>query len=678
VRKLSLLGKFNLALAVAITPLVIISAIVSLAAKASVENNENELIKAYQLRGLASDSMGLIVTQEAVTKSLLLNPENMDEASRKIEAFDKTVAILEQMKSLSDSPEMLEIIHQLNEMDDKEISALDTSILETLGGGDAEGAKEIYFKQYVPVRARYEQLAQRLGEIAEVRANSAAVLMASNNRRSFFVTSISLLVGIILVGAIILFVTRRISKRLTRAVGIVKQVANGNFTSGFQGQWEANSADEVDALLQAFNDLVDYIKGVAAAADALSQGDLSTSIVAKSDQDLLSQNFTRANDALNGLVAETNQLSEAAQRGELSKRGDSSKFHGVFAQLINGINGTLDAVVAPINEAALTLDKVAARDLTANMTGEYLGDHAKIKNAINTAITNLHTALEQVAVGASQVSSASVQISTGSRSLATDAVEQTQTLRDISSSMQDMALMTRQTATNAQEARSLSEHAGRTAAKGVESMNRLSAAIERVKQTSAQTAKVVMTIDDIADQSNLLALNAAIEAARAGVHGRGFAVVAQEIGNLAIRSAEAARNTADMITESAKSAQAGVSLSKEVIENLNEIDREVGKVMTVMAEIAAAANQQSQGADSINVAIVQMHQLTERTASKSEQSTSSAEELSQQAADMMETVARFQLGWRESELQLRARTDNRTGNLAVQLSQTLPLTELIQ
>lgn len=203
--------------------------------------------------------------------------------------------------------------------------------------------------------------------------------------------------------------------------------------------------------------------------------------------------------------------------------------------------------------------------------------------------------------------------------------------------------MTKQNAANAREAQTLSEGARQSATKGMESMRRLSEAMERIKASSDATARIVKTIDEIAFQTNLLALNAAVEAARAGDAGKGFAVVAEEVRNLAMRSAEAAKNTAALIEEAVKNANDGVAHNEEVLKNLEEINGQVNKVREVMGEIAAASEQQSQGIEQVNVAVEQMNQVVQQVAANAEESAAAAEELNSQSAEMRGLVGQFRL-----------------------------------
>jgi methyl-accepting chemotaxis protein len=289
------------------------------------------------------------------------------------------------------------------------------------------------------------------------------------------------------------------------------------------------------------------------------------------------------------------------------------------------------------------LERVAAKDLTARMEGDYEGDFAKTKAALNTAVENLEAALGEVAAASEQVASTAAQISSGAQSLAERAAQQASALEEVSSSVQEMAGAARQNASNAQEARSMAEKARATASNGVESMRHLSAAVEKIKASADSTAKIVKTIDEIAFQTNLLALNAAVEAARAGEAGKGFAVVAEEVRNLAMRSAEAAKDTATLIEESVKNANSGVALNEGVLKNLEEIAAQVDRVGEVMAEIAAASEQQNQGVEQINQAVEELNTLTQQTAASSEESASASEQLTGQAARLRELAAQFAL-----------------------------------
>jgi methyl-accepting chemotaxis protein len=206
-----------------------------------------------------------------------------------------------------------------------------------------------------------------------------------------------------------------------------------------------------------------------------------------------------------------------------------------------------------------------------------------------------------------------------------------------------MSSMTKQNADNSNQAKILATEAKAAANEGDASMNKMAAAIKEIKQSSDNTAKIIKTIDDIAFQTNLLALNAAVEAARAGEAGKGFAVVAEEVRNLAMRSAEAAKNTANMIEESVKNADGGVKITEEVAMSLGQIVDRTQKVGDLIAEIAAASNEQALGIEQVNTAVAQMNIVTQQNAANSEESASAAEELNSQAAELASMVNEFTL-----------------------------------
>ena len=325
---------------------------------------------------------------------------------------------------------------------------------------------------------------------------------------------------------------------------------------------------------------------------------------------------------------------------------------GVMAEAADQWVDTLNDLI--VNDGGKVLNAAAAKDMTKRLTGDYNGAYGLMKNNINTVVQNLDTALGQVTEAVSQVTSASGEISTGAQNLAEGANEQASSLEEVSSSLEEMSSMTKQNADNSNQAKILATEARSAANSGDSSMKKMAEAIKEIKQSSDNTAKIIKSIDDIAFQTNLLALNAAVEAARAGEAGKGFAVVAEEVRNLAMRSAEAARNTADMIEEAVKNADGGVKITEEVASALGKIVDRAQKVGDLIAEIAAASNEQAIGIEQVNTAVAQMNQVTQSNAASSEESASAAEELSSQAAELLKMVGEFSLssksgGYRQAQ-----------------------------
>lgn len=242
--------------------------------------------------------------------------------------------------------------------------------------------------------------------------------------------------------------------------------------------------------------------------------------------------------------------------------------------------------------------------------------------------------IEGLASGAEQVSAASGQVSSSSQQLAEGSSEAASSLEEISSSLEEMTSMTKQNSANAKQADDLSGETQSSAEKGSKAMVRMTEAIDKIKESSDETAKIIKTIDEIAFQTNLLALNAAVEAARAGEAGAGFAVVAEEVRNLAMRSAESAKTTSSLIEESQSNADSGVTVTKEIGEILKDIAQAAQKVKQLIGEVSAASEEQSEGINQVNTAVAQMDKVTQNSAANAEESASASEELSSQAADL--------------------------------------------
>ncbi|HPV77041.1 MAG TPA: methyl-accepting chemotaxis protein [Gemmatimonadaceae bacterium] len=353
--------------------------------------------------------------------------------------------------------------------------------------------------------------------------------------------------------------------------------------------------------------------------------------------------FTRAADTMRNLVQETRALVAGAEAGALDTRADAGAYAGGYRELVAGVNRTLDAVVAPINEASDVLGRVASRDLRVHMSGEYRGDFDRIKGAINGAVDNLRSALDEVAVSAETLARVSREFESGARGQAEGASSQASALQEVSASLHEVASTAKAGSRQAREAHDITDAARADAARGVERMQRLSDAMGRIKESADQSARIVRTLDEIAFQTNLLALNAAVEAARAGDAGRGFAVVAAEVRSLAVRAADGARSTAGLLEQLVHHADDGVAVTTEARAMLETIARRVESAGAVVSTIAAGSAQQSLGIDEINLAVEQVNQVTQQSAATAEEGAAAAVELASQSDQLRAVVGSFQL-----------------------------------
>jgi len=242
---------------------------------------------------------------------------------------------------------------------------------------------------------------------------------------------------------------------------------------------------------------------------------------------------------------------------------------------------------------------------------------------------------------AQQVSSATRQLSSSGQSLAEGASEQAASLEETASSLEEMASMARQNAESAKEADTLATESGKVAEDVGEAMTRMIESINQIKKSSDQTALIIRTIDEIAFQTNLLALNAAVEAARAGDAGRGFAVVAEEVRNLAQRSAQAARSTAELIEDSQGKSDAGVKVANEMETLLAAITESNTKVGELVRNVNRASEEQARGVEQITTAVAQMDSITQGNAANAEETSATSQQLSGQAELLNEMVERL-------------------------------------
>jgi methyl-accepting chemotaxis protein len=347
--------------------------------------------------------------------------------------------------------------------------------------------------------------------------------------------------------------------------------------------------------------------------------------------------------SIKNVVNEVNRTAECLIAGKLQDRAKVDNAEGDYKTLVDGFNRAIEGILAPINEAKACLEEMSKGDLTSQVKGDYKGDHAIIKNAMNDTLQALNDILGQVNSAVEQVASGSRQVSDSAQALSQGATEQASSLEEITSSMTEMASQTRANAENATQANQLATVAQSSAKEGDAQMQQMLGAMTQINESSGQISKIIKVIDEIAFQTNLLALNAAVEAARAGVHGKGFAVVAEEVRNLAQRSAKAAKETTELIEGSVKKVENGTSLANQTAKALNEIVTGISKATDLVGEIASASREQAQGIEQTNEALGQIDQVTQSNTANAEESAAAAEELSSQVEHLKQMLARFKL-----------------------------------
>ena len=374
----------------------------------------------------------------------------------------------------------------------------------------------------------------------------------------------------------------------------------------------------------------------------------------KEEFDKLAEATKNSNDLVTTETIAMNAIKGLALDGKTAYSGDEPAAELALRIMFDDkYHADKAKIVAPIDEFFAMLDTrttsiVATYEAKAAQYIKYvfgllvalaLSIVASVIVNRRSLIESLSSLINRLGIASGQIDGASEQLKETSGQIAQGANDQASSLEEVSASLEEMSSMTRQNADNAQQADSMAKETLGESQKGRQAMERMSDAINKIKNSSDETAKIIKTIDEIAFQTNLLALNAAVEAARAGDAGKGFAVVAEEVRNLAQRSAEAARNTADLIEGSQQNADSGVAVSGEVAEILEQIGSGIDKVTQLVGEVASASSEQAQGIDQVNTAVSQMDRVTQSNAANSEEAASTSEELSAQARELNDMVS---------------------------------------
>ncbi|AFA48627.1 methyl-accepting chemotaxis protein [Acetobacterium woodii] len=403
---------------------------------------------------------------------------------------------------------------------------------------------------------------------------------------------------------------------------------------------------------------------------------------------IISDSVNKCVESITALVEDTGMLAQAGIDGKLDTRADTSKHQGDFARIVDGVNATLDAVVAPIQEASTTLKELAQGNLNTGMIGnyqgdytlikddmnqtidflkryvneitytleeigqgnlnqhitdDYLGDFQAIKTALNDITTNISATMSDINIAAGQVEIGSHQISDGGQALSQGTTEQASAIQELTASIEEIAGETNKNAVNANQANELAMRVRTNAELGNAQMNKMVTAMMNINESSKSISKIIKVIDDIAFQTNILALNAAVEAARAGQHGKGFAVVAEEVRTLAARSAEAAKETTGLIEGSIEKVDTGTKIADDTEASLKEILHEIEQVTDLVGSIARASNDQASEITQITKGIEQVSQVVQTNSATAEESAAASEELSGQAEMLKQMVDAFKI-----------------------------------
>ncbi|TCJ17149.1 PAS domain S-box protein [Parasulfuritortus cantonensis] len=340
---------------------------------------------------------------------------------------------------------------------------------------------------------------------------------------------------------------------------------------------------------------------------------------------------------------EVANLVQAAAGGDYSQRIGLEGKAGFFKQLAEGINRVVDTSEQGIHDVGSVLKALADGDLTRQMQGDYQGLFAELRDNANATVGKLQEIIGQIREATDAINTAAREIATGNADLSSRTESQASSLEETASSMDELTSTVKQNADNSRQANQLAKGASDIAIRGGDIVGHVVGTMGAIAESSKKIADIISVIDGIAFQTNILALNAAVEAARAGEQGRGFAVVAGEVRNLAQRSAAAAKEIKELISDSVDKVNNGYKQVENAGQTMQEIVDAVKRVTDIMGEITAASVEQSQGIGQVNTAVTQMDEMTQQNAALVEEAAAAAESLQDQANGLAEAVAVFRV-----------------------------------
>ena len=446
---------------------------------------------------------------------------------------------------------------------------------------------------------------------------------------------------------------------------LASSTESGNLTTRADaGKHLGEYSQVVQGLNATLDAIIKPLNMAASNLESIAKGQIPSQITEhyNGDFNAIKNNLNASINALTLLVTDTAMLVQAAQNNQLDKRADATKHWGDYRKIVEGVNGTLDTVMQQtaadaaekaqesqalsdaVEETQHIIEGAKAGDLSQRVSLDgKIGAIASLCDGVNALMDKMTEVIVQVKEAGETINTAASEIATGNNDLSSRTEQQASSLEETASSMEQLSSAVKQNAENAKQANQLAAAASNVAIRGGTAVSEVVNTMAAITTSSRKIEAIISVIDGIAFQTNILALNAAVEAARAGEQGRGFAVVAGEVRNLAQRSAGAAKEIKELISDSVGKVQEGTKLVEDAGKTMEEIVSSVQRVTDIMGEISAASSEQSAGINQVNNAITSMDEVTQQNAALVEQAAAAAESLVEQAVSLMDTVGEFKL-----------------------------------
>jgi len=492
-----------------------------------------------------------------------------------------------------------------------------------------------------PISGKFSELIEVQLKLAGEEYEQAHSVYVSSTYLNIILIALGVGAGLVLAW----WIVRSITGPLGEVRRMVIDVAN---TSDFSRRVKVTSEDDVGQTAQAFNQLMQTqqraIEAVNRTAVAMAAGDFSQQIEADLQGDLktMKDAVNRSVDQMRLTVQELQKVSQGLREGQFNVQSQV-KLTGAFDQVVRDSLSAMASLESMISNVGQVMRAVSEGDLSQQVGAQGRGDLARLKDNINASIQAMGDALRTIHANTRQVAAASTQTSHAIGQISDGAQNQTHAISQVAVAVRQSASSVADVSRNTGLASEKSRDSIATMRSGMHKMEDLVQTVNNLAANSEKINKITEVIEKIANKTNLLSLNAAIEAARAGEHGKGFSVVAEEVGKLAISSAESSQEIAKLVQEAVQEIARAVTTVRDVNTDMGTIERGSMETDAMLQRISAALEQQSTAIEEINANITSLDKIARSNAAASEEITATVVELSKIADSTRREVERFSM-----------------------------------